>query len=58
MNDKIVWLRDAKVYCGYYSNIVAKMQVVYNSKNYDIVDFGDVDEANNHMVLMLKMRED
>ena len=58
VNNKIFWIRDAKVYCGYYSNIAAKMRVVYNSKNYNIVDFGDVDEANNHTMIMIKKEDD
>ena len=58
VNDKIVWIRDCKVYCAYYSNITAAMRAVYNDENYNIVDFGNVDEAGKFMTIILKKEED
>ena len=54
---KITWTRDAKVYCNYYSNITTKMRMVYNEENYDIIDFADVDEKGQYMILSVKREE-
>jgi len=58
VNNRVVWIRDCKVYCNYYSNINSKMRVVYNNENYNIIDFSNVDEIGKFMVLTLKREED
>ena len=63
VNEKVFWIRDAKVYCAYYSEINTKkknsvsMRFVYNEVNYDIVDLGNVDEVGKYMVLNIKRSE-
>ena len=57
VNSKVSWVRDAKVYCAYYSTITTAMRVVYGDVNYDIVDLGNVDEKSQYMVLTLKKGE-
>ena len=54
VNNRIVWLRDAKIYLSYYSNITTKMRAVYNSVNYDIISLDNVDEVGQYMTMTLK----
>jgi len=57
IGDKITWVRDAKVYLGYYSAITTEMRAVYDSKNYDIVGLSNPDEVGKYMILSIKRSE-
>ena len=57
VDGKTFWIRDAKVYCAYYSEITTSMRFVYDDVNYDIVDLGNVDEIGKYMVLNIKRSE-
>lgn len=58
INNQIQWTRDAKVYCAYYDSVTSKMRMVYNSKNYDIVNFANVDEKGQYMRIDVKRVKD
>jgi len=57
IDNKVFWVRDAKVYLAYYSTITTAMRAVYNSVNYDIIDLGNVDELGKYMTLDIKRSE-
>ncbi|MBA7556846.1 hypothetical protein ES705_49569 [subsurface metagenome] len=57
IDNKITWVRDAKIYLNYYSTITTEMRAVYDNKNYDIVDLSNPDEVGKYMVLMIKRSE-
>jgi len=54
VNGRIEWARDAKIYTGYSSGISIDDRLVYNSKNYDIINIEDFDEMNKYMTLTVK----
>ena len=53
-NGKLEWERDARVYLGYSTGITVDRRLVYNSKNYDIVNIADFDEMNKYMTINIK----
>jgi len=55
--DKDTYYRDAKVFCRVKTDITTKHRVKYNGTTYQIVDVTNVDEANRHMVISIKLIE-
>jgi len=53
--DKVTYYRDAKVYCGVYTDIRQYDLIRYKSKDYEIVNISNVDEANEYMILEIKL---
>lgn len=54
VNGKVEWVRDAKLYTTYSSNIKIDDRLVYNSENYDVINIADFDEINKYMTLDIK----
>ena len=53
-NGKLEWQRDGCIYLGYSTGISVDNRIVYNSKNYDIVNIADFDEMNKYMTINFK----
>lgn len=53
-NGKLEWQRDGVVYCGYSTGITMADRMVYDSKNYDIVNIADFDEMKKYMNINIK----
>lgn len=53
-NGKLEWQRDGVVYRGYSTGISMADRLVYNSKNYDIVNIADFDEMKKYMNINIK----
>ncbi|MBA7705058.1 hypothetical protein ES703_113882 [subsurface metagenome] len=57
IDNKIMWVRDGKVYCAYSTGIIVENRLVYDNKNYDIVGLSNPDEVGKYMVLSIKRSE-
>ena len=53
-NGKIEWERDGRVYVNFSTGITTIHRMVYNGKNYDIVNIADFDEMNKYMTINFK----
>lgn len=53
-NGKLEWQRDGCIYRGFSTGITVDNRIVYDSKNYDIVNIADFDEMNKYMIINIK----
>jgi SPP1 family predicted phage head-tail adaptor len=58
INNQLQWTRDASIYLAYYSDLTVEMRVVYDGKNYDIVNLANIDERGQYMKLSIKRVKD